>query len=274
MSIDFYQSLWKNVEKVHLEERAMKKIKGTYKTGAAAILALALILTSLSTYDIPQDSDAAEKVTEITRGEAQITEELTAKRTKFTKQYVLSDGSFLANSYSMPVHYKKGGSWKEINTTLVRSGKKNYRTSSTDLRITVAKKANKKAEVTMKRGSYKLSLALQGKKIKAKKVKIQNPEKKDQTDILNSNQVQYKNAYKNQTLTYEIYPEKIVKKIRKKEIRRKEAENQRKQRQAESKSKEKPHLFQNEKRKNQIYPFKNNCNGRQRSIHLQSKSDL
>ncbi len=40
------------------------------------------------------------------------------KRTKFTKQYLLSDGSFLANSFSMPVHYKKNGKWKEIDTTL------------------------------------------------------------------------------------------------------------------------------------------------------------
>lgn len=191
----------------------MKKRKATHKAGAAAIIALALIITSLSMYDMPQDTDAAEKVTEITRGEADITEELTAGRTKFTKKYALSDGSFLVNSYSMPVHYKKGGRWKEIDTTLIKSGKKNYKTSSTDLRITVAKKANKKAEVTMKRGSYKLSLALQGKKIKAKKVKVQNPKKKDKTDILNSNQVQYKKAYKNQTLTYEIYPEKIVEKI-------------------------------------------------------------
>ncbi len=191
----------------------MKKKRNRFIMGITIVMALVLVMTSLPPMDAPQNLDAAEKVTEITRGEAQITEELTAKRTKFTKQYVLSDGSFLANSYSMPVHYKKGGSWKEINTTLVKSGKKNYRTSSTDLRITVAKKANKKAEVTMKRGSCKLSLALQGKNIKAKRVKIQNPKKKDQTDILNSNQAQYKNAYKNQTLAYGIYPEKIVEKI-------------------------------------------------------------
>lgn len=191
----------------------MKFLKETYKIGVVAIILLAVFVTSLFMYDVPQDTDAAEKVAEITRGEADITEELTSKRTKFTKQYVLSDGSFLANSYSMPVHYKKRGKWKEINTTLVKSGKKNYKTKSTDLRITVAKKANKKAEISVKRGSYKLSFALQGKKIKAKRVKIQNPKKKDKTDILNSNQVQYKKAYKNQTLTYEIYPEKIVEKI-------------------------------------------------------------
>ena len=193
--------------------KTMKNKGNRFITGSTIWTALVLIITSLPAMDAPQASDAAEKVAEITRSEADVTEELTARRTKFTKQYVLSDGSFLANSYSMPIHYKKGGRWKEINTTLVKSGKKNYKTSSTDLRITVAKKANKKAEVTMKRGSHKLSLALQGKNIKAKKVTIQNPKKKDKTDILNSNQVQYKKSYKNQTLTYEIYPEKILEKI-------------------------------------------------------------
>ncbi|MCM1223570.1 MAG: DNRLRE domain-containing protein [Lachnospiraceae bacterium] len=190
----------------------MKTWKGTRKT-AAALTILALALAGMSKQDTPQDSDAAEKTAEITRGEAGITEEMTSRRTKFTKQYALSDGSFLANSYSMPVHYKKGGTWREIDTTLVKSGKKKYKTRSTGLRITAARKANKKAEITLKRGSYKLSFALQGKKVKAKKAKIQNPQKKDQTDILNSNQIQYKNAYQNQTLVYEIYPEKIVEKI-------------------------------------------------------------
>ncbi|WP_418434307.1 DNRLRE domain-containing protein, partial [Anaerotignum lactatifermentans] len=140
--------------------------------------------------------------------------ELTSKRTKFTKQYLLSDGSFLANSFSMPVHYKKNGKWKEIDTTLVSTkSKKNYKTKSTSLGITVAKKANQKAEITWKRGSAKLSVALKEKKVKAKKAAIRNPEKKQITDIQNSNRVQYKKAYKNQTLTYEIYPEKIVEKI-------------------------------------------------------------
>lgn len=158
---------------------------------------------------------AARKVTEITHGEAVVQKELIAKRTRFTKQYALSDGSFLINSYSTPVHYKKDGRWRETNTTLIQTkNKKNYKTKATDISLTVAKKANTKAEITWKRGGAKLSIALQGKKVKAKKVKIENPKKKETTDILDSNQIQYKKAYKNQTLTYEIYPEKIVEKIK------------------------------------------------------------
>lgn len=72
--------------------------------------------------------------------QATVTEELTAKRSKFVKQFALSDGSFTATIYSMPIHYKKNGRWKEINTTLVKSGKTKYKTKATDLSIKVSKK--------------------------------------------------------------------------------------------------------------------------------------
>lgn len=184
-------------------------------TATAIVLAAGIVCTGQALPVLPDTTGAAEKVTEITHGEAVVQEELTAKRTRFTKQFILSDGSFLVNSYSMPVHYKgtsKSGKWKEIDTTLVKT-KKGYKTKSTRIGLTVAKKANKKAEVTWKRGTAKLSVALQEKKIKGKKVKIENPKKKEATDILNSNQIQYKKAYKNKTLSYEIYPEKMVEKI-------------------------------------------------------------
>ena len=189
----------------------MKNVKKYSKRVICGILAGTFAFAGIwgfhSISDVERKADAAVV-------DASITEELTSKRTKFTKQYLLSDGSFLANSFSMPVHYKKNGKWKEIDTTLVSTkSKKNYKTKSTSLGITVAKKANQKAEITWKRGSAKLSVALKGKKVKAKKAAVSNPEKKQITDIQNSNQVQYKKAYKNQTLTYEIYPEKIVEKI-------------------------------------------------------------
>ena len=189
----------------------MKNVKKYSKRVICGILAGTFAFAGIwgfhSISDVERKADAAVV-------DASITEELTSKRTKFTKQYLLSDGSFLANSFSMPVHYKKNGKWKEIDTTLVSTkSKKNYKTKSTSLGITVAKKANQKAEITWKRGSAKLSVALKEKKVKAKKAAIRNPEKKQITDIQNSNRVQYKKAYKNQTLTYEIYPEKIVEKI-------------------------------------------------------------
>lgn len=192
----------------------MRKEKNEKRIGIILVIVLMLVIAGFSFVGVSGNMDAAKKETEITHGEATVLNELNTKRTKFTKQYIMSDGSFLANSYSMPIHFKKGGRWREVNTTLIKTkSKKSYTTKATSLKITVARKSNKKANITLKRGKSRLSIALQGKKVKSKKVKISNPKKKEKTDILNSNRVQYKRAYKNQKLTYEIYPEKIIEKI-------------------------------------------------------------
>ena len=140
---------------------------------------------------------------------AAITGELPAKRTKFVKQFAMSDGSYTAATYSMPVHYKRSGKWKEIDTTLVKFGKKKYKTKATDLFIKVSKKANKKSVVSMKRGKTSLSIALKGKKIKAAKAKLSNPTKKVAIDVLNQNKVTYKKVMKNTNVSYDIFPEKV-----------------------------------------------------------------
>ena len=140
---------------------------------------------------------------------ASITGELTGRRTKFVKQFAMSDGSYTAATYSMPVHYKKNGKWKEIDTTLVKSGRKNYKTKATDLSIKVSKKADKKSVVSMKRGSTSLSIALNDKKIKAAKAEVSNPKKKTAMDVLNQNKVTYKKVVKNTNVSYDIFPEKI-----------------------------------------------------------------
>lgn len=153
---------------------------------------------------------------------AAITGELPAKRTKFVKQFFMSDGSYTAAIYSMPVHYRKNGTWKEIDTTLVKSGKKKYKTKTTDLSIKISKKANKKSLVSMKRGKTSLSIALKGKKLKAAKAKRSNPKKKTATDVLNQNKVTYKKVMKNTNVSYDIFPEKVqeIVKISKKQKRK------------------------------------------------------
>lgn len=156
------------------------------------------------------------------KANAIITGELPAKRTKFVKQFAMSDGSYTAATYSMPVHYKKSGTWKEIDTTLVKSGKKKYKTKATDLSIKISKKANKKSVVSMKRGKTSLSIALKGKKLKAAKAKLSNPKKKAATDVLNQNKVTYKKVMKNTNVSYDIFPEKVqeIVKISKKQKRK------------------------------------------------------
>ena len=190
----------------------MKKTgtEGIQKGIISGTLVVVLVLTAFVGADFSTRKDAkAGTGTNTGTAQATVTEELTAKRSKFVKQFALSDGSFTATIYSMPIHYKKNGRWKEINTTLVKSGKTKYKTKATDLSIKVSKKANKKSVVSLKRGKTSLSIALKGKKLKQSKAKISNPKKTTYTDVLNQNKVTYKKVPKNTNVSYDIFPEKV-----------------------------------------------------------------
>ena len=190
----------------------MKKTgkEGIQKGIISGTLVVVLVLTAFVGADFSTRKDAkAGTGTNMGTAQATVTEELTAKRSKFVKQFALSDGSFTATIYSMPIHYKKNGRWKEINTTLVKSGKTKYKTKATDLSIKVSKKANKKSVVSLKRGKTSLSIALKGKKLKQSKAKISNPKKTTYTDVLNQNKVTYKKVLKNTNVSYDIFPEKV-----------------------------------------------------------------
>lgn len=184
----------------------MKSKRKWSKKVCSTILASALLIAGVVVVNGKADKEA--KV-DAAVANATITGEITEKRTKFVKQFSMSDGSFTAATYSMPVHYKKSGKWQEINTTLKKSGKNAYQTKSTDLKIKVSKKANQKSVISLRRDKMGLSVALKGKKQKKAKVKISNPKKKVKTDVLNQNQVIYKNVLKNTDVSYDIFPEKI-----------------------------------------------------------------
>ncbi len=184
-------------------------MKQNIKITISGLSAGAILLASVSATDFIPTRETKADAAVAAGGNASVTEELTAKRTAFVKQFAQSDGSYTAVTYSMPVHYKKSGKWKEINTTLVKSGKKKYKTKATELSIQVSRKANKKSVVSMKRGKTSLSIALKGKKLKAAKAKRSNPKKKTATDVLNQNKVTYKKVMKNTSVSYDIFPEKV-----------------------------------------------------------------
>ena len=109
-----------------ITERKCKQIVGG--AAAAALLLSGVHLPGAAWKEVKADTVSVN---------AKITKELINKRNRFLKQFALSDGSFTAVAYSMPVHYKKKGVWKEIDTTMKKVGKKKYQTKSTDLTIQV-----------------------------------------------------------------------------------------------------------------------------------------
>lgn len=184
----------------------------------AGFLLSALILTgSLYGKGVTQ-AEGQETDKTLSQSQAQIDYERMEKRTKFTKQFALSDGSFLAVSYSMPAHYKKNGRWNEIDTTMKKTGKKTqYKTKSTELtiRAAVSNRLKKKPQtlVSLKRGSAGLSFQLINEKQRKVKAIVSNPKKKKATDVLSENKVRYSGIIKNTNLIYDIYPERITERI-------------------------------------------------------------
>jgi len=194
-------------------------MEGTRNSGVKEIVIIGLVIMALSIsglgFSYKRESEVNAASTDTEKNAASITGELTGRRTKFVKQFAMSDGSCTAAIYSMPVHYKesgdssKNGKWKEIDTTLVKADKKYYKTKATDLSIKASKKANRKSVISMKRGKTGLSIALKGKKFKAAKAKTSNPKKKAAADVLNQNKVAYRKVMKNTSVSYDIFPEKV-----------------------------------------------------------------
>ncbi len=185
----------------------MKFTKMIAKRLFCGVLAGAMVVAGITVAHSP--SEMAVKADTVNTS-IELVNEITEKRERFVKEFIMSDGSFTAVTYSMPIHYETKQGWEEIDTSIIQSGKKKYyKTKATDLSINVSKKLNQKSVISLKRGSASLSWALKNKKIKSVKAQINNPEKTNTFDVLNRSQVMYTKGMKNTDITYDIYPEKV-----------------------------------------------------------------
>lgn len=108
-------------------------------------------------------SDASDK-------QAVILSELTEKREENVKQFLMSDGTFLAATYATPVHYEENGAWKDVDNRLVDAVDENNQSvlqnKAGSFQTRFAKKAKSKKLVSLTQKGHKIEWALQ----KAKKV--------------------------------------------------------------------------------------------------------
>lgn len=90
-----------------------------------AVIALQLPVVALARESQPGITDNAISTT-LSGDDAHILSEDATLRDEYTKHFVLSDGSMLAASYSVPVHYYKNDEWKDIDNTLVSECKNGF----------------------------------------------------------------------------------------------------------------------------------------------------
>ncbi len=128
-------------------------------------------------------------------GDAHILSEDATLRDEYTKHFVLSDGSMLAASYSVPVHYYENDEWKDIDNTLVPenaetgSGISGFVNTESGIRYKFAQSSAEAALLEMTADGYSVSWELVADK-NTVAASVTNPEAQSgnsDDDILNGN---------------------------------------------------------------------------------------
>ncbi len=158
-----------------------------------------------------------------TEPEAEILAEETSKREQYVKHFRMSDGSYRATQYEVPVHFIQDGEWTDYDNTLVEvdadtedgetASNKDLTNILADYSVRLSKKTNGKKFVRIEKDGYKLSWYY----TKANKVTAQITEITDDGDETTleklSSQVIYKNVYKDTDFKYIIGSEGLKENI-------------------------------------------------------------
>lgn len=147
-----------------------------------------------------------------TEPEAEILAEETSKREQYVKHFRMSDGSYRATQYEVPVHFIQDGEWTDYDNTLTEvdadtedgesASNKDLTNTLADYSVRLSKKTNGKKFVRIEKDGYKLSWYY----TKANKVTAQITEITDDGDETTleklSSQVIYENVYTDTDFEY------------------------------------------------------------------------
>ena len=86
------------------------------------------------------------------------------KRDRFTKHFLMEDGSYVAAVYEMPVHYEKDGRWEEIDNRLISDGaegeEEGYINKASDVRVKFSRYSTAAQLVSMQSAGADISWEL------------------------------------------------------------------------------------------------------------------
>ena len=144
-------------------------MKKTLKKLCAIFLSLSIVLTAIpviQTVSAAQVDTASISTPVLEVKEAYIIGELEEKREENVKHFRMSDGSYKAVKYAIPVHFTNNGQWVEYDNTLYEvdsddkersSNNKDLTTKLSDYTVKLSKKTNGHKFVRLEKGEYKLS---------------------------------------------------------------------------------------------------------------------
>ena len=139
----------------------------------AWVLSIAMVLscipiTAFAVGNVTNNSENA--INDSQAQEATIIAEVTEKRDTNKKVYLLSDGSYMAATYTQQVHYKENGKWEDIDNSFISSvddnGESTIENTKNAFKIKFANKSKNKKLVSLKKDGYEINWALDdGKKV-------------------------------------------------------------------------------------------------------------
>ena len=118
---------------------------------------LAVEESSKTAVSVPVENTAAQPDPD----SADIVREVTEKRTENTKQFLLSNGLYMAVVYPEAVHYQQDGQWEDIDNTLARSGGR-YTNTAGGWEVSLPEKLSGTDAVAVTKDGYTLRFRLAG----------------------------------------------------------------------------------------------------------------
>ena len=128
-----------------------------------------------------EESMISEPVTEESiERESYIEKEIVEKRTENSKQFLMSDGMVMVQTYGMPIHYEENGAFKEIDNTLKLSesetGEKYFENTANSFKVRFAENLKTNKGVSVENNGYSLEFtpnARSEEKLQSSKAELQ-----------------------------------------------------------------------------------------------------
>ena len=94
--------------------------------------------------------------------QAEVLGEVIEKRTEYTKEFLLDNGSFVAAVYNEPVHFEEDGQWKEIDNTLVSKADGTYANTDGVWDVRFPQMLSQGNHISITKDGYTLSFGMAG----------------------------------------------------------------------------------------------------------------
>ncbi|MBE5869631.1 MAG: DNRLRE domain-containing protein, partial [Lachnospiraceae bacterium] len=128
-----------------------------------SIFAAELQQSAAEQQESTEQVQATEEVTQsMTPSEAYVVQEISEKRTEYSKEFLLSNGLRMAAVYPEAVHYEEDGQWADIDNTIKAHTDGTYRNTAGVWEVRFPNQLTRDNSISVTKDGYTLSFAMAG----------------------------------------------------------------------------------------------------------------